>query len=486
MTLEKLVDGIQTAAVICLQFGDTGKGKIVDFLSEWADLIARGTGGNNAGHTVIVNGQERIYHLLPAGITYDGLGKVTVLGNGMVIDPEVLCKELDDLVSLGGTHNNLRISENANVITPWQVVRDKSRNQSQKDGGIGSTGRGIGPCYADKTARRGITMKDLFDKDVLAAKIRKAREFYPEQIIDVDETISRLEPHSKRLKEFVTSTAILVHEAYRQGKKILLEGAQGTLLSVEHGVPPYVTSSDCTINGTAGGVGLSAGAVGLVLGIVKFPFMTRVGGGPFPTELGGRESEIYCGETEENGAPAHTKEVELARHGIPHTVKGEGENKKVSYDPQHQEIIRLANSQNQFSQGVGIRLMANEYGATTRRPRRVGWTDAVSARYAVNINRPLKLVLTKVDSVAGVDEIKVGYGYNLDGRPVDFSRDARVQRGITPVLRGYAGYEDIRHANTFEDLPAGLRAAMSDFSGFVGADIAVVSTGPEKEQTIVL
>ena len=292
MPLDKLLKNVQTIAVICNQWGDTGKGKFSDyFASQWADVTARGTGGNNAGHTVVVNGKEKIFHLIPAGVTNDSLGKTTILGNGMVIDLAVLSSELDDLDKEGVSYNNLLISRDANVIMPYHINRDKAKHQSQKKGGIGSTGRGIGPCYTDKVARRGIMINDLFNRDRLVKKINKVREFYLEQKIDTENIIEQLKPYAERIEPFVRDTVAEMHNFMRGGKKILLEGAQGLLLSIEHGTYPYVTSSDCSLNGTASGVGLSAKNIDLSLGIVKFPFMTRVGAGPFPTELGGCVAE---------------------------------------------------------------------------------------------------------------------------------------------------------------------------------------------------
>ncbi len=499
--LEKLVDGVQIAAVVCMQYGDTGKGKIVDLLaSQWADVIARGTGGNNAGHTVIVNEQERIYHLLPAGITYDSAGKTNVLGSGMVIDPFALCHELDNLEAVGGTYNNLRISEDAGVIMPWHIESDRQKNKSLRDGGIGSTGRGIGPAYADKTARIGIDIRDLFDRDTLAAKIKKMREIYPGQKINTDEIIDELNPCAQKLEPFVTDTVALMHDFIRQKKRIVLEGAQGTLLSIEHGVKPYVTSSDSSINGTAGGVGLSAKAVDLVLGIVKFPFMTRVGGGPFVTELGGKESEEYCAagvdhdvfyevNTYLSGNFDLNEIKQLRERGDISEITKLTKQARLYVRNNMDKIAELMNSDNEFIQGVGIRLAADEYGATTQRPRRIGWTDAVAARYAIGINAPLKVVLTKPDSVVGVNSFEVCFGHNYgEGKASDrFSRRVSDQRNAVPILRHYKGFGDeIRSAESFSDLPAQFHTAIEDFEGYTEAKVAMISTGPDKESTIIL
>jgi len=480
MGLDDLLKGVQTVAIICNQWGDTGKGKFSDyFASQWADVTARGTGGNNAGHTVVVNGKEKIFHLIPAGISNDSSGQITVLGNGMVIDLPVLSHELGELDAERITYNNLMISKDANIIMPYHVNRDKAKHQSQKSGGIGSTGRGIGPCYTDKVARRGIIIGDLFDRDKLSRKIDRAKETYSEQNINTSEVIDQLMPFAESIRPFVRDTVSEMHRFMREGKKILLEGAQGLLLSIEHGTYPYVTSSDCSLNGTASGVGLSAKMIDLPLGIVKFPFMTRVGAGPFPTELGGRRSEDYCAED------GHTKIDELTKYGIDHQVT----DKIVKYNKNDPRILEMINSGDEFIQGIGIRLAAGEYGATTGRPRRTGWTDAVVAKYAVGINGPI-MVLTKPDSISGAKQFKLSYGYKSgDILPVqiveDFSRDERSLREVDPAYQTYDGYGDINGVRSYDKLPESLRKAIGDFETFTGGKVAVVSVGADREETIV-
>ena len=475
MALDKLIKGIQIAAIICNQFGDTGKGKLSDFFSEWADIIARGTGGNNAGHTVVVNGKKRIFHLIPAGITYDSAGKINILGNGMVLDLEVLCGELDELTKEGLSYNNLMISEDAHVIVPYHVQKDKCKNASQKDGGIGSTGRGIGPCYEDKIARAGIMVRDLFDQDTLAKKLKKAAEKYPD--VDIEQVMASLKPFAERIKPYVRDTITEMQKFAAQGKKILLEGAQGLLLSIEFGTYPYVTSSDCSLNGTASGVGISAKAVDLPLGIVKFPFMTRVGAGPFPSELGGKQSEEYCAAGLE-----HNLEFELKVNGIPYSVSDSG---AIKYDRRHPRIIGLMNSLDDFEKGVGIRLAGDEYGATTGRPRRTGWTDAAAARYAVGVNGSL-MVLTKVDVLGGAREFGVCIGYNDSAHPsTDFKRDVKFLREAKPIVKHYAGYPDITGETDYSKLPFSLKYAIEDFEKATGGRAVIVSTGAERGHTII-
>jgi adenylosuccinate synthase len=476
MTLEKLVKDAKVIAIICNQWGDTGKGKFSDyFASQWADVIARGTGGNNAGHTVVVNGTERIFHLIPSGITGDAEGKINILGNGMVIDISVLCRELDELNKEGISYNNLMISKDANVIMPYHIARDVAKDKSQRAGGVGSTGRGIGPCYTDKVARKGILIEDLFDRDKLSKKIDSAKERYPEQVINTDEVIGRLFPFVERIKPFVRDTISEMREFRNQGKKILLEGAQGLLLSIEYGTYPYVTSSDCSLNGTAAGVGLSAKMVDLPLGIVKFPFMTRVGAGPFPSELGGRKSEDYCAED------GHAKGDELKQYGIPHQPTEKG----FRYNPKDSKILEMIKSDDEFIQGIGIRLAAGEYGATTGRPRRTGWTDAVAARYAVGINGPL-MILTKPDCLSDTGDFRLCFGYD-DGKKVHdrFSRSAEFLRGVTPVHRKYGRYGDISDVRTYGRLPASLKNAITDFNNFTGGKVVAVSVSAERDATII-
>ncbi|MBS3080527.1 adenylosuccinate synthetase [Candidatus Pacearchaeota archaeon] len=476
MGLDDLLKGVQTVAIICNQWGDTGKGKFSDyFASQWADVTARGTGGNNAGHTVVINRKEKIFHLIPTGITNDPNGKFTVLGNGMAIDLSVLSHELDELDADGITYNNLLISKDAHVIMPYHINRDKAKHQSQKKGGIGSTGRGIGPCYTDKIARRGIVIEDLFDRDRLSRKINEIRREYSEQKIYCDEIIDLLVPFAERIKYFVRDTVSEMHRFIKDGKKILLEGAQGLLLSIEHGTYPYVTSSDCSLNGTASGVGLSAKLIDLPLGIVKFPFMTRVGAGPFPTELGGRNSESYCAEE------GHIKLDELKEYGIPHQTTEGG----FRYNRNDPKIVDMVNSEDEFIQGIGIRLAAEEYGSTTGRPRRTGWTDGVAAKYSVGINGT-HLVLTKPDSLSGAKEFKIAYSYKKGSKITDtFSRSEEFLRNVTPQYQSYQGYGDIKGVRSYNQLPSNLRQAISDFESFTGGNVVVVSVGSDREETVV-
>jgi adenylosuccinate synthase len=349
-------------------------------------------------------------------------------------------------------------------------------NRSQSGGGIGSTGKGIGPCYADKIARRGVRVSDLFDRDLLARRIEAALPFYPGLSLDPEEILAGLEPLAERIKPLVRDTTAEIHRLYREGKKILLEGAQGLLLSVEHGTYPYVTSSDPSLNGAAGGVGLPAAAVDLPLGVVKFPFMTRVGGGPFPTELGGVRSEDHCGDE------SITLREELERFEVPYRM----EEDRPRYDLQDERIRRLMNDDDPFLQGVGLRLAAGEYGAVTGRPRRIGWCDAVAARYAARINGVSRTILTKPDACAGLDRFRIGYGYRIaEEVRTDFPRGAGALREADPQYREYEGYGRIGSIRAYQELPQSLCQAVSDVETFTDTSTAIISVGPEAEQTII-
>jgi len=499
--MDKLLKEVRTVAVVCNQWGDTGKGKIVDVLAEWADVIARGTGGNNAGHTTVVNGKERIFHLVPAGINYDSEGKINILGNGMVIDISVLCSELDDLDKEGISHNNLMISKDAHVIMPYHLTRDAG-SKSQKDGGIGTTGRGIGPCYTDKIARRGITISMLYDQDKLAKSIDRVKPYYPEQKIDTEEIISSLKPFAERIWDYVADTINEMHNFMIEGKKILLEGAQGLLLSIEYGTYPYVTSSDCSINGTAAGVGLSAKAIDLPLGVVKFPFMTRVGAGPFPTELGGKKSEEYCSHGREHDVFYEARtylgmELDL---DMVRKLQEKEEHKGLTLDERMEfelikkqtkqyisenrnKILEMIGIDDEFIQGIGIRLAAGEYGATTGRPRRVGWTDAVAAKYAIGING-MHIVLTKVDSLTGIDKFGICYGYGMCS---GFNKESGQISQVSPGILNYSGYrlDNFRAEHGYDRLPEVLKQAINDFETFTSGVVRMISTGAERDQIIV-
>ncbi|RJQ16903.1 adenylosuccinate synthetase [Candidatus Woesearchaeota archaeon] len=509
MTLDVLLKDKQIAAIVCNQFGDTGKGKFVDLLAQWADVIVRGTGGANAGHTIEVGDLSIITHLIPAGILYDKEGKVNMLGNGMAIDLSALTKELDMLDRAGVTYNNLMISKDAHVVFDYHILEDKLENQSLSNGGIGSTGRGIGPCYADKTARRGITIEMLLgDRDKLLKQldknVKRVANLFPGAIPDVsaylDKLLTDLQPHLDRINPFIKDTDKELKNFISQGKKILLEGAQGLGLSIEYGTYPYVTSSDCSIRGLAYGVGLSPEDVDITFGIVKYPFMTRVGGGPFPSELGGVASENYCAGGTEHDMFYEAKTFldmsidldEIRRLQKTRTIDAEAALEKYKSDTvkfikeNRTRVLELANSSDPFFQGIGIRLAAYEYGATTSRPRRTGWTDAVMASYAVSINGP-HFILTKADCLDGVDEFKINYGYEDASGTVhtDFNRSPGFLESMQPVFSIYEGCGNISDAKDFSDFPPDLLRSFREFEQFTKGNILVVSTGPKRDQYVV-
>ncbi len=493
MTLDKLLNGVNVLAVVCNQFGDTGKGKFSDyFSSEWADVCARGTGGNNAGHTVVVNGVKRIFHLLPCGIIHDCRGVVNILGNGMVLDLNVLGQELDLLESEGLTYNHLRISQDAHVIMPYHIARDKAKNQSQKEGGIGTTGRGIGPCYEDKIARRGIMVRDLFKRDVLAAKLRKNLEVYAEQQLDVHDIIDRLMPAVQKIRCFTSDTISEMHGFIRRGKNVLLEGAQGLFLSIEYGIYPYVTGSDCSVNGTAAGVGISARAVNLILGVVKFPYQTRVGGGPLVTEIAGIRGQEYCEDESHDifyevktylGMDIDLDEIRRLQKESKYEELSKHKKRAEEYiRANDNKILEMITSRDELMQNIGIRLRAGEYGATTGRPRRIGWVDAVAGKFAVGINGPV-IALTKVDCLEGVNEYKICTGYSQNGSSTtDFARSADFLSSAIPKYISCSGYSSIESRH----IPRNLRLGIEDYERITGGQVRVVSFGAERDQTIVL
>lgn len=484
-----LLRDIRTLAIVCTQWGDTGKGKFVDYFAEWADIIARGTGGANAGHTIVLNGTQYIFHLVPSGILYDSQGKVNIIGNGTVIDPGVILQELRILQDTGLPYNNLRLSGSAKLVLPQHIILDRVR-ECGADGKIGTTGRGIGPAYEDYYARLALTVNDLLNPDCFVAKLRRnlrdkvqflrtvdpavvreimqhehlgsGRYYHPDRIIDADAIVAQYLGYGQALRELVADTDHIVRIAWGK-QNILLEGAQGHLPSIDYGTYPFVTSSDCSIQGLAKGVGLSEKQVDLTLGIVKAFFMTRVGEGPFPTELGGVQSAAWC------GAKGVNRETELVQFG---TVS--------------------VNDPDPFRQGIGIRIAAREYGATTGRPRRVGWLDLPLLRYAVQTGIQ-GLILTKLDSLDGCESIKLCTAYEYQGP--DYRLGERLlQRGdridiavpqsdvlqyCQPIYQDFPGWK------AAASQPAELMTVIEYLEAEVGKPAVILSVGPDRDQTIV-
>ena len=415
-------------AVLGAQWGDEGKGKIVDLLTPNFSIVARFQGGHNAGHTVYVKGAKFILRLIPSGILHPGI--TCVIGNGVVVDPVALFQEVDELSKNGiNVDNRIVISDKAHLILPYHRDLDLLSEARRGERKIGTTSRGIGPAYEDKIARRGIRVCDLTDPAGLEQSIRdnvNARNrLVQESTMDWKPVYDQLLQHGERMKPWIADVSLLLNDAMRAGKRIMFEGAQGTLLDIDHGTYPYVTSSNASIGGVCTGLGIPPRAIGKVLGVVK-AYATRVGEGPFPTELSGE-------------------------------------------------------------MGNRLRESGSEYGAVTGRPRRCGWYDAVAARYSVRINGLDGLALTKLDVLDGVDRIDICTAYRCDGRTItEFPSDPRLLGHCTPVYETMPGWtQPTRGVRRFEDLPAAAQRYIAKLEEVSGVRAAIVSTGSERDDTIV-
>ena len=414
------------------QWGDEGKGKIIDVLTEQADVVVRTQGGNNAGHTVFVGPQKYVLHLIPSGILRPG--KVCVIGNGVVIDPVSLVGELDGLEKLGVTvtPGNLQIAETAHVVFPWHREFDAQREVRKGQGRIGTTKRGIGPTYGDKAARVGLRMVDLLHPtrfpDRLRDRLRENNEVLralgaPE--IPYDPLLHDYTAAASRLRPFVSNTVVYLHESTRRGLNILFEGAQGTFLDIDHGTYPYVTSSNTTAGGACTGSGVPPNRMDRVVGVMK-AYTTRVGEGPLPTEDAGISDLLHA--------------------------------------------------------------LGREFGATTGRPRRCGWFDAVVTRHAAMVNGIDELAVTNIDGLDTLDAIRVCVGYRVDGQvihhvPAEVERLAACQ----PIYEEFPGWKTPTTAATrWEDLPVNCRHYLLSIAQMTGARLTVASVGPAREQTILL
>lgn len=426
--------------VLGAQFGDEGKGKIVDLFAEDADVIVRYQGGNNAGHTLVANGKKTVLHLIPSGILRSHT--LNIIASGVVVDPEVCNQELDELraSSVAVGPQQLRISDRAHVILPFHKRLDLAREFRRGSLAIGTTGRGIGPAYEDKIARRGIRMVDFIDKarfrELFMARVDEVNEylatlpsgsgFGPFVATETEEIFARYAHHAERLAPYVADTSELLHDAQQAGKRILFEGAQGALLDVDHGTYPYVTSSSTAAGGAITGSGLGILAIKDVVGVTK-AYATRVGAGPFPTEL-------------------------------------------------------------KDALGERLRSAGGEFGATTGRARRCGWLDMVALRYAVRTAGISTLAVTKLDILSGLETIRVCTGYEVDGGklasvPADTERYARC----TPVYRDFPGWtEDLTAMKSLEAFPKNARAYLDAMSELCGVPLGWVSVGPSRDQTIAL
>ena len=423
----------QNVVVVGAQWGDEGKGKIVDLLADRADVVVRFHGGNNAGHTLMVGGRTVVLHLVPSGVL--NAGKICVIGNGVVVDPQVLCEEIDLCRSLGSLQRDeeLLLSDHAHVIMPWHKRIDQLREAHAGASKIGTTGRGIGPTYEAKVARRGIRVIDLCEPQRFRARVAERlpevnavlRSFGGEPFTE-SEVVDQLTPFAERLRAHRTDTALWLHRANCAGKSVLFEGAQGTLLDVDHGTYPFVTSSACVAANAAIGSGVGPASLGTVVGIAK-AYATRVGSGPFPTELSD-------------------------------------------------------------ATGEKLRALGKEFGATTGRPRRCGWPDALVLRYAVRINGLSCLALTKIDILSDFDTLQLAVAYEVDGeRLTELPADAEILARATPVYEALPGWHTpLRGMRRLADLPSAARHYVDRLQELCDVKIAALSVGPEREETIVL
>ncbi len=495
--LEQFLQDKKCVAVVCNQWGDTGKGKLVDLLSSWADIIVRGTGGANAGHTIVVRDQKHIFHLLPSGILHDAHGKINIIGRGVAFDPQAVIDELDVLQAAGLSVKNLKISHQAPLILPFHILIDRMGDKVQK---IGTTGRGIGPLYTDYTARHSLFLNDIFNPEIFREKLTKYLEskknilaaldkelakevlahphlgsgiyFHPENILDIEAIVAKYTgDFANRLRPYIIDLENFMSQALLEAKHILLEGAQGTLLSIDFGTTKFQTSSDCTIDGLARGAGLREFDVDHVFGIAKAFYMTRVGNGPFPTEFGGKQSEEYCSQ-------GITKEQEKIEHA--------------------DKVAEYLSSDDQLKLGIAVRLLGDEYGATTGRTRRNGWLDLVALKYAMQYNGP-SITLTKVDVLDKFAKIKlaVAYQYNgpdifyagrelKTGQQIDFfPRFSEILYHCEPVYQEFAGWQTaISSIEDYEALPQAIKNIVQFIEQYTGAKIEIISVGPDREQTI--
>jgi adenylosuccinate synthase len=418
--------------LIGAQWGDEGKGKITDFLAEKAQVVVRYQGGNNAGHTIVLGTEVYKLHLTPSGIFYPD--KLCVIANGVVLDPAILLAELDNLRARGVTTENLRISANAHVIMPYHRLLDELEENARGAGKIGTTGRGIGPAYRDKIGRSGIRVQDLLETDALAARVEEnlaeknalLTKIYGRPPLRAEEIIAEYSAYGARLAPYAADTSLLINERLARGERVLFEGAQGIMLDLDHGTYPFVTSSNPVAGGACTGAGVGPMCVSAVLGVLK-AYTTRVGAGPFPTEL-------------------------------------------------------------LDEKGEQLRQRGGEFGTTTGRARRCGWFDAVVARYAARVSGLSHLALMKLDIMTGIGPLKICTGYRLPNGTVltEFPLSARVLSQAAPVYEEMPGWdEDVTGVREFADLPPAARAYVLRLEELAGVPAALIAVGPEREQTLV-
>lgn len=417
-------------AVFGAQWGDEGKGRFVDFLAEEADVVVRYQGGNNAGHTIIVDGKTYKLHLIPAGSLYDS--KPCIIGNGVVVDPGALLEEMDALEAQGTKLKSFYISDRAHMVMPYHKIMDGISEEKAGSAKIGTTKRGIGPCYTDKAARKGLRMSDLLEdsfadklKTIVDEKNEVLTKIYGAEPLDFDEMLKDFEGYRERLKPYICDTSLMCYDFYKQGKKLLFEGAQGMLLDIDFGTYPFVTSSHPTSGGVSMGAGLPPQALTEVVGVVK-SYTTRVGEGPFVTELLDEMGEL-------------------------------------------------------------IRERGHEYGATTGRPRRCGWLDLVIVNFAVRINGITSIALSRVDTLGEIDKVKVCVGYEIDGKVVNnYPASLEELAKAKPVYREFDGWSgDISHVREYDDLPKAAREYIEFIESETGVPVGMIGVGPQREQCVL-
>jgi len=424
---------LSNIVIVGTQWGDEGKGKIVDLLAEYADIVVRFQGGNNAGHTMVVDGKQFISHLVPSGILQK---KRCVIGNGVVVDPEVLIEELDKLKTMGINPgpSELMISEKAHVIMPYHKSIDLAREKKKGDKKIGTTGRGIGPAYEDKATRRGIRFVDLIDSEVFKEKLAtivEEKNFYLKnylsaETLDPEAIINQYTGYAQRLAPHITNVSVSIYDAIKTGKQVLFEGAQGTHLDIDHGTYPFVTSSNTVAGNACNGAGVGPKEISGVIGIVK-AYTTRVGKGPFPTELFDKTGDFI----QEKGA---------------------------------------------------------EFGATTGRKRRCGWLDTVILKNAVRLNGLTGITITKLDVLGGINSLNICTAYEFEDKVVkDFPGSLKVLAGCKPICETLPGWsEDISGIRKVEDLPENARNYLKRIEELIETPIDIISIGPGREETIVI
>nr|WP_150960429.1 adenylosuccinate synthase [Aneurinibacillus sp. XH2] len=420
---------MSTVVVVGTQWGDEGKGKITDFLAESAEVVARYQGGNNAGHTILINGKKYKLHLIPSGIFYSD--KVCVIGNGMVINPAALIEEIQYIHENGFTTDNLKISDRAHLIMPYHLLLDELEEERKGPNKIGTTRKGIGPCYMDKAGRNGIRIADLMDRQQFETKLRRLvkekndviERVYGRQGLDADSILMEYLEYAEVIRPYVADTSVVLNDAIDLNKKVLFEGAQGVMLDLDQGTYPFVTSSNPTAGGVCIGSGVGPTRINQVIGVAK-SYTTRVGDGPFPTEL-------------------------------------------------HDAI------------GDQIRETGNEYGTTTGRPRRVGWFDSVVVRHARRVSGLTGLSLNSLDVLSGLDTVKICTAYKYRGELLEtYPANLNMLAECEAVYEELPGWqEDISQARSLDDLPANARRYAERISELTGVPLVIFSVGRNREQT---